>query len=171
LTIKYQPFYCEENIWQLCQHPKFLGGQVIFIAAVGDYFPMFFQKTGQGKDQLIFWDYHVVLLQAGDIHDFNSTLSFSTPLNHFLAYSFADESLLEAQMIPKFRVISAEDYVASFLSDRRHMKTQSGWSAPPPSWPVISESSSNLEQFSDMEDLTFGEVMSLSELLLKYTHR
>ena len=170
-SLKYQPYYCEENIWHLCQHPDYLGGKVIFIAAYGDYCPMFFQKDGQGKNQLIFWDYHVVLLHDGEIHDFNSTLSFSTPLQNYCAYSFADENLLEPQMIPKFRVLSAKDYVASFLSDRRHMKSQSGWDAPPPSWPPISKSSSNLQRFSDMQDFEFGEILGLTELLWKYNKK
>ena len=167
-SLKYQPFYCEENIWHLCQHPDYSVGKVIFISADGDYFPMFFQWAGQGKNQLILWDYHVVLLQDGKIHDFNSTLSFSTPLHHYFAHSFADERLLQPEMMPKFRVISAEDFTASFLSDRSHMKSQLGWSAAPPSWPAISESSSNLESFTDMKDLEFGEILSAAQLLEQF---
>lgn len=166
--MKYQPFYCEENIWHLCQHPQYLGGHVIVISAYGDFFPMFFQKTGQGKHQLIFWDYHVVLLQDGKIHDFNSTLSLSTPSQNYFAHSFADEARLKPLQIPYFRVLSSKDYVESFASDRRHMKTQSGWNAPPPDWPLISATSSNLKQFTDMRDTTFGEVLNQAEVWEQY---
>jgi len=121
-----------------------------------------------GSDQPgypIFWDYHVVLLKNGYIHDFNSTLPFSTSISEYFEKSFIDESLLPPSQIPMFRVLSAEDYVALFMSDRRHMKTADGWNAPPPEWPLISQASSNLGQFTDMKDPAFGQVLSATELL------
>ncbi|PID45820.1 MAG: hypothetical protein CSB47_06855 [Proteobacteria bacterium] len=169
-SIKYQAFYCEENIWQLCQQPQYRGGQVIFIASDGDYFPMYFQKTGQGKDKLIFWDYHVVLLHQGMILDFSSELGFSTPLKYYLDLSFIDEDLLEPSLVPKFRILSDTEYVTFFQSDRRHMMSDSGWSATPPDWPLISENASNLEQFTNMRDLTFGKVFSAKGLLEYYSN-
>lgn len=169
VTLKYQAFYCEENIWHLCQHPDYQDGHVVFISALGDYFPMFHQRNGRGENRLIFWDYHVVLLQAGMIHDFNSSLSFSTPIEHYFDYSFALEHQLEPPMIPRFRVLPAADYTTSFLSDRRHMKSESGWQATPPDWPAISDSSSNLKQFCDMSDFEYGDVLTQSELLIKYS--
>ena len=66
---------------------------------------------------------------------------------------------------PMFRVLSAADYVEHFLSDRRHMKTAYSWNAPPPNWPLISQTSSNLERFTDMEDQEFGQVLSATELI------
>lgn len=130
---------------------------------------MFNQKTGQGENHLIFWDYHVVLLQAGKIHDFNSSLDFSTPLKRYLESSFADDRQLKKAMIPKFRVIPAVEFVDSFLSDRSHMKSDSGWHASPPDWPPISETCSNLHKFNNMTDTEFGEVMSQTKLLSKFT--
>ena len=130
---------------------------------------MFHQKTGQGENHLIFWDYHVVLLQASKVHDFNSLLGFSTPLEHYFGHSFADESQLKRVMIPKFRVIEAADFVGSFLSDRSHMKFDHDWHSAPPNWPAISETCSNLHRFNDMTDEAFGEVMSQAELLSKYS--
>jgi len=165
-SLKHQPYYCEENIWQLCQHPQYLGGEVIFIASYGDYFPMLCQQGSDQPGYPIFWDYHVVLLKDGHIHDYNSTLPFSTPISEYFEKSFIDESLLSPKQIPMFRMISAEDYVAFFMSDRRHMKNGDDWNAPPPDWPLISQTSSNLERFTDMKDLAFGRVYSSAELLV-----
>ena len=165
--LKYQPYYCEENIWHLCQHPQYLGGEVVFIASYGDYFPMLCQAGSDHPSYPIFWDYHVVLLKDGYIHDFNSTLPFSTSVTEYFERSFIDENLLTPLQKPMFRVLSAEDYVENFLSDRRHMKTADDWDAPPPDWQMISESASNLHRFVDMRDLEFGKVLSAGEFLRK----
>jgi len=122
----------------------------------------------QGSDQpgnLLFWDYHVVLLKDNHIHDFNSTLPFSTPIEQYFSRSFIDESLLIPLQIPRFRVLPADKYIQLFLSDRRHMKSGDDWHAPPPGWPLISLTSSNLERFTDMEDQEFGQVLSADELV------
>jgi hypothetical protein len=163
--LRYQPYYCEENIWQLCQHPQYLGGEVIFISSYGDHFPMLYQEGSEHPSSPIFWDYHVVLLKDGYIHDFNSTLPFSTSIKEYFERSFIDESLLTPIQKPMFRVLLATDYVEFFLSDRRHMKTADNWDAPPPDWPMISETTSNLHRFIDMRDLEFGRVLCATELL------
>jgi len=165
--LKYQPFYCEENIWQLCQHPDYLGGDVIFIASYGDYFPMLCQQGSVTPNSPIFWDYHVVLLRNGLIHDFNSTLAFTTSVNDYFEQSLLNEHLLSPLQIPMFRVIAAEEFVGVFKSDRRHMKAGSRWQAEPPDWPSISKNESNLHQFVDMRDLEFGEVFSAAALSLE----
>ena len=163
--LKYHPYYCEENIWHLCQHPQYIGGEVVFISSYGDYFPMLCQENSDGTGYPIFWDYHVVLLNDGCIHDFNSTLPFSTSIAEYFEKSFIDESLLAPMQKPMFRVLTADDYIEFFLSDRRHMKTADSWNAPPPDWPMISETTSNLNRFIDMRDLEFGRVLSAGELL------
>ena len=130
---------------------------------------MLCQAGGDDPRYPIFWDYHVVLLKDGHIHDFNSTLPFSTSIVEYFERSFFDEGLLTPLQIPMFRVIEAEAFVASFRSDRRHMKTADQWDAPPPNWPLISGGESNLHQFVDMRDLEFGRVVSAAELLNKYS--
>lgn len=164
-ALNYQPYYCEENIWQLCQNPQYAGGQVLFISAYGEHFAMLCQQGGEGEEHLVCWDYHVIFLHEGNILDFNSTLTFPTPSEQYFNESFIDENLLPEALIPVFRVMRASEYAESFLSDRRHMRTKHGWSAPPPDWPLISKSRSNLAQFADMRDPEFGEVLSLSEVL------
>ena len=167
--LKHQPFYCEENIWQLCQHPDYLNGHVIFIASHGDYFPMFFQQGSDSIGGPVFWDYHVVLLNHGNIYDFNTTLPFASKVYDYIEHSFIDEDQLEPDLIPLFRVLPAKEYIATFKSDRRHMKTTNGWNAPPPEWPMICEHSSNLHQFSDMTNLEFGTVITSRELLRQHS--
>lgn len=163
--LKYQPFYCEENIWHLCQHPDYLGGDVVFIASYGDYFPMLCQQGCDNPGELIFWDYHVVLLNHGNIYDFNTTLPFSSMAIDYFDQSFIDENRLNPLQVPMFRLIPAKEFVAAFQSDRSHMKSEDGWNAEPPEWPLISESASNLDRFSNMGDLEFGRVLNASELL------
>ena len=163
--LKFQPFYCEENIWQLCQHPDYLNGEVVFISSLGDYFPMLCQQGSGSPSTPIFWDYHVVLLRNGYIHDFNTTLPFSTGVTDYFAQSFIDESLLNPVQVPLFRIIPAKEFISTFKSDRRHMKADDGWNAPPPEWPLISESSSNLNQFTDMRNTEFGQILSRSQFL------
>ena len=138
---------------------------MVFIASYGDHFPMLCQQGSEHLGYPIFWDYHVVLLKDGHIHDFNSALPFSTSISEYFEKSFIDEDLLPPKQIPMFKVLSAENYVALFMSDRRHMKCGDDWNAPPPDWPLISQASSNLEQFTDMQDPTFGQVLSAAELV------
>lgn len=138
---------------------------MVFIASRGDYFPMLHQQGGASPNHLVLWDYHVILCLNGQILDFNSTLHFCSPLPTYFEHSFIDESLLDPLEIPLFRVLPADEYVRTFRSDRSHMKTETGWQAPPPDWPLICESGSNLQRFTNMTDLEFGEVLSADEVL------
>ncbi|MEZ5453950.1 MAG: hypothetical protein R3E93_14210 [Thiothrix sp.] len=170
----YHPYYCEENIWHLCQRPGYQSSAVMVMASRGEFFPILCQRTAESEDEPILWDYHVVLLwNAGQgaryILDFDTTLPFCTPVKVYFRQSFINETRLRREFIPLFRVIPAADYVNTLLSDRRHMKTASGWLAEPPPWPAISATESNLHKFTDMNDLEYGQVMTLSELL-KYAH-
>jgi hypothetical protein len=45
------------------------------------------------------------------------------------------------------------------------MKTATGWLSPPPAWPPISATTSNLQKFTDMSDPEYGQIMSASALL------
>jgi len=163
--LKYQPYFCEENIWHLCQHPDYLSGHVVFIASYSDYFPMLSQQGYDNPGELVFWDYHVVLLNHGNIYDFNTALPFTSKVSDYFAQSFIDDDLLNPSQAPMFRMVPADEFVAEFESDRRHMKTADGWNAPPPEWPLITQSASNLHRFADMSDLEFGQICSHSQFL------
>lgn len=168
----YHPHYCEENIWHLCQHALFAQSQVIVIAAQGDYFPMLCQRAARSAQEALFWDYHVVLLwqkaKLNYLLDFDTCLAFCSPLADYMQQSFLAETRLDPEYVPLFRILSAQDYVQHFKSDRSHMQTPHGWLAPPPPWPPISKNESNLQQFTHMNDHRYGKVMSAAALLAAY---
>lgn len=167
----YQSYYCEENIWQLCQDEQFKSGHVIFIASKGEVFPMLNQRETAHPLKPVFWDYHVVLLvpdEKNQILDFDTTLTFSSEVETYFSHSFIDNNLLAAGERPWFRVLSIGEYKAKFSSDRSHMKTASGWQAPPPPWPLIGNGAHNLPSFTDMNNSTMGEVLSFDAMLARF---
>jgi len=166
----YQPYYCEENIWQLCQHEQFKNSDVIFIASKGDAFPMLKQHAMKHPSMPVLWDYHVILLTENNrVLDFDTTLPFAVDAATYFSQSFLDNALLDAELRPWFRLVPVAEFVASFCSDRSHMKTEAGWLAPPPDWPLIGGSASNLSCFTDMDDTAFGEVLGFDAFMVRYT--
>ncbi len=165
----YQSCYCEENIWHLCQHPVCTESTVIFIASHGGMFPMLYQKAMSDPTTPILWDYHVILLLAGQpahILDFDTILPFCTELGTYLPQSFLPEKSVAPEYRPYFRLIPAQAYLREFRSDRSHMRTEDGgWNSPPPDWPPIGNGGSNLARFIDMQDHSIGEVLSYNQLL------
>ena len=134
-------------------------------------FPMLSQKAMIGPATPILWDYHVILLLTDSparILDFDTTLPFCSDLRIYLEQSFPDESTLLPEYVPSFRLIPAAQYIEHFRSDRSHMKTATGWHAPPPDWPPIGKGGSNLTAFTNMQGTSHGEIMSRTELLARY---
>ena len=159
----YQPYYCEENIWQLCQHDGFKQSFVIFISNAKKSFTMLNQRAAKAPYLPVFWDYHVVLLveeKSNYIVDFDTTLSFCSDLDFYLSQSFLRHSLLDPDVLPLFKVIPSDVYKTHFSSDRSHMKTDEGWYAPPPDWGRIGDEGSNLSDFIDMNNNEFGDVLT-----------
>lgn len=170
MSYLYHPYYCEENIWHLCQRPEFSHSKVLVIASKDSAFPMLQQRTAAAPYVPLFWDYHVIMLwhdqdQQSHILDFDTTLGFCTPVKPYFQQSFMDEKHLPPAFIPLFRVIPAKTYATCLQSDRRHMKTGQNWLAPPPAWPAISATTSNLHKFTDMTDHDYGQIMTAAELL------
>jgi hypothetical protein len=96
----YQPYYCEENIWHLCQLEQFKNSHVIFIASKGDSFPMLNQRVMQNNLTPVLWDYHVILLaqaETNQILDFDTSLSFNNDVGTYFSNSFIDNDLLSAK--------------------------------------------------------------------------
>ena len=168
----YQPFFCEENIWHLCQHEAFKDSYIIFVASAGDAFPMLNQRLMTDPSRPVLWDYHVILLLRAEEHlilDFDTTLPFGVALDTYLSRSFLNERLLAPAETPLFRVLPASEFVGSFSSDRSHMKVGEGWIAPPPDWPRIGRSESNLHRFIDMSNTDIGEVLTYEALLQRFS--
>lgn len=166
---RYHAYYCEENIWQLCQGAEFINSEVMFMAASAACFPICCQRAADRPDEPLFWDYHVVLVWHAPEQtyalDFDTTLPFCTPLKTYLQRSFYPEQLVRAEYRPLFRLVPRTVYLKRFASDRRHMQTQYGWQAPPPPWPLIHADQSNLHEFTDMQKRNYGVVKTLRELL------
>lgn len=167
----YQACYCEENIWHLCQHQAFSNSYVVFIASLGDYFPMLYQaKTGPASEP-VYWDYHVVLLLNGPtntVFDFDTQLGFGTDMEAYFKASFIPEEYLTKATRALFKLVPAKTYIESFCSDRSHMQTQSGWSAPPPQWPAIGSGANNLAQFRNMQNDDLSEVFTFDAMLQRF---
>lgn len=167
----YQPYYCEENIWQLCQHELFKDSYVVFIASKGDAFPMLNQRAMISPVTPVYWDYHVVLLVPGETNqllDFDTRLAFNNEAGEYFRNSFIDNELLNADEKPWFRVVPASEFIQLFSSDRRHMKTEFGWLAPPPAWPLIGNATHNLSSFTDMTNGAIGEVLAYDAVLARF---
>jgi hypothetical protein len=170
----YWPRYCEENVWHLCGA---LGEDVdeafaVFVSSPGERVAVWCQRAGRGRDRVIAWDYHVVLLQRrGALWEFvdpDSTLSAvpgaPVPAAEYLDRSFRPLPRLYATLRPRFRLVPAADYRRHLCSDRSHMRTRSGrWHSPPPPWPCIGEGT-NLMRFVDMRGAWLGEVLDLAGL-------
>jgi len=183
----HHPFYCEENVWHLCQtfpvhstHP-----QVVFVSNP-DRTVLFCNQRAGDERGLVVWDYHVLLLvnEGGwQVWDLDARSGFPQPLPAYLAGAFpflstpSDDArrVGEAQLwtvppefVPVFRVIGVDRYVAEFSSDRRHMRDDTGgWTKPPPPWACIGEGHT-LDAFIDCEGGRHGEVLDFEAFVERY---
>lgn len=142
----YQAYYCEENVWQLCQHPALAGLErtAVFVTNAWRTCAMWLQRAATAPHLPIVWDYHVVLHTAATdrqpalIWDLDTLLDFPTPAATWLDHTFAGTSHVRHTYQPRFRLIPSARYIAAFASDRSHMRDASGaWLQPPPPWPAI----------------------------------
>ncbi len=163
--LKYWPFYCEENIWHLCQKPLLLPFErkVVFISNEKRCVAMKNQRTGS----LVYWDYHVVLLFRDSdwkIADLDTLLSLPCPSEEYLSNSFVSTEA------PMFRVVEADHYIRFFTSDRNHMVDQNGnyLQAPPP-WNTIGPSGFNLWDFVDTAKGKYGQLYDLNGMYTEFT--
>jgi protein N-terminal glutamine amidohydrolase len=154
--MKYCPYYCEENIWHLCQNESLLSHtkKVVFISNQNRCVAMRHQRAGG----LVHWDYHVVLLfkqRTWKIADFDTLLPFPCPAAVYLSESFISTEA------PFFCVVDADQYIRDFASDRRHMIDQEGtYLKSPPPWNAIG-AGFNLWEFVDGK---YGQVYGVNEM-------
>ena len=167
-TLKYTENYCEENIWQLCQHPdlKEFSKKVLFISNQSKNCIFHFQKPAIGNSP-VWWDYHVVLLASQNnqclIYDLDSTLNLPSELQDYIEKTFG--SPLDGNH-PEFKVIDSDNYVTGFCSDRRHMQDPIGtWIFEPPHWPLI-ETKNHLpiQELMDFSEKSKQRIFSLEEM-------
>lgn len=173
----YQPYYCEENIWHLCQSPRPGRGQrwVVFISNPGRRCLLLDQRAG-GEHGEVLWDYHVVLLVEPapgrcDVWDLDSRGGAPRPLARWLSTTFGHVGSTPTAYDPMFRVIDAARFVESFASDRRHMRDGAGWRAPPPPWPPIGVGFTLWDHVSMTPSDAPGEIADLAALRARFVGR
>lgn len=189
----YAPYYCEENIWQLCQDEEFAQSEskVVLISNARRSCPLWFQRAGGGGSEPVFWDYHVILLCRGshpsngaeisgaamteaswNVFDFDTVLGLPVDFSTYVQQTFMFLGPPLPTFEPWFRVVASDEYAKVFSSSRNHMKDQHGqWLVPPPPWPAITQAGSdNLMELIDMEKSICGEVMDLGSFIDTFNH-
>jgi hypothetical protein len=158
----YWPFFCEENIWHLSADRETIAGpieerRVVFVSNARRQVAM--RRHRAGGEGPVVWDYHVVLLAAGRLWDLDTTLGLGISPELWLA-----ESFISGPLEPRFRVIDAPAFVASFASDRSHMMGADGRPLKPlPPWPPIGKGM-NLMRFVDVTEPFLGEITDIGGL-------
>jgi hypothetical protein len=168
---RYQPFFCEENVWHLCADPRVPPApRAVLFVSNRDRTVAFLQQRAGRADTPVVWDYHVVLVVRGDaqwwVWDLDTRLPLPVPLSRWLEESFALPRGFPPPFAPRFRVVEAEQYRAGFRSDRSHMRGPDGaWRADPPPWPAILGGAHDLSRYVDLEQPDPGRVADLDALL------
>ena len=140
--VLYQSFWCEENIWQLLQHPAAAADDRLVLVMTGAEAPVacWKQKAGNDTDPVL-WDYHVVLATRADgwrVWDLDSRLGFPVDAQTWMQTTFPYPERVPVRFRPRFAAIPADDYLRRFGSDRAHMRDLDGnWQQPPPPWTAI----------------------------------
>ncbi|KAJ7489855.1 N-terminal glutamine amidase-domain-containing protein [Mycena galericulata] len=180
----YTPFYCEENIHQLCQ--AFMLQQeevsVIFISNEQKTVALWNQKLSKEPESAVVWDYHVVLLLRSRrdehwIYDFDTRLPFPCLLKDYFQHTFQRDVPRSYQSL--FRIVPGHTYIEYFASDRSHMvnprderSAESQYRSPPPSYAPLrgrhaTVANNLMRSFVQMisSEETFGNVTDLSAML------
>lgn len=165
----YQAFYCEENAWQLCAHPRFksVEKRVVFITNPQRLCPVWHMKTAPADLEPVLWDYHCIFLVralAWQVWDHDSNLGWPVAASDYFLRSFRSDIHPEYQAF--FRIVEADRYQAEFSSDRAHMRQEDGrWKHPPPPWATIGENrKTNLSDYLDLSQTNLGPVKNLAEI-------
>ncbi len=171
----YAPYYCEENIWHLCQQADFgaFDSKVVLISNHSRTCALWNQRASMTPDEPVIWDYHVILLfdkEGWQVYDLDTVLNAPTSVAEYLWSTFGQAQVPE-QFQPQFRIIDANEFVSLFSSDRSHMLTADGqWQVPPPVWPaIVRNGQSNLMDLIDMEKPSPGTVMDLMQFQIFFS--
>ena len=171
---RYQPFYCEENVYHLCHDPDLADRDpaALFIAGGAEGCLMWHQRSAQRRGEPVLWDYHVVLLARDpwEVWDLDTTLPCPVAAASYLLRSFRPRLAVPEKFVPHFRRVGVAELAATFVSDRSHMRRPDGqWNEPPPPWPPIGGAGvpDNLARYLDRNDPIAGERLDLPTLLAR----
>ncbi|MEM1030564.1 MAG: hypothetical protein AAGN82_09450 [Myxococcota bacterium] len=173
---RYQPFYCEENVWWRVRETE--GRCWALFITNPQRRVLLWQQRLAPPDAPIRWDYHVVMVGAAPrglvVYDLDTRLPLGIAVDAYLdgTFPYGEESGLPGPYAPGFRLVSREAMLATFATDRRHMRRDDGsYLHPPPPWPPIiardTEQRFTLDRYLDLEDDIAGEVSTLSDLRIR----
>jgi protein N-terminal glutamine amidohydrolase len=160
----WQPFFCEENVWQLLRGADLPApAAALFVTNAARQVAMWGQRAAPADP--ILWDYHVVAAAGGQIFDRDDRDGVPRPVMSWLQHAFRRD--VEAALRPRFRVVAAASFLATFSSDRSHMLDTNGRPLQPfPAWtmPYRSELGMTLLRFLDLQDPIAGVVVDAGSL-------
>jgi len=126
----YTPYFCEENIWQLCR--SFISQgidkdqlDILFLSNNKKQIVLLNQQLGS-PGEVVVWDYHVILKYCPDaytsmIFDFDTRLPFPVDWQRYQLATFPDPRQLDSDYHVMIRKIPSSEYLTQFTSDRQHM--------------------------------------------------
>ncbi|PAA66389.1 hypothetical protein BOX15_Mlig008920g1, partial [Macrostomum lignano] len=162
--------YCEENVYHLIRQLRAVPS-ALFISNPARLAPVWCQRASSRPDGLVFWDYHVVAIDGSQnpplVYDLDSKLDFPCSLPLYFEHALRPNSLVDqllarpmserpGRLHRRYRLVSGQNLMRHFASDRRHMRHKStgAWLAPPPAYPCIrgpwADSDHNLPRYLDM---------------------
>ena len=173
---RYQQYYCEENIWYLCQEPRFnaLDKRIVFISNDTRRCLFRYQRICKLPERPVWWDYHVILMcdqKSWMVWDLDTMLGLPITASDYFKETFGEMKAIEELYPPRFRIVDAAEFVRTFSSDRSHMLSPNGaWIAPPPMWsPIINGDRNTLDDFVNTNKGTIGEILSLEDVYNKFS--
>ena len=169
----YCPFWCEENVWHLLQHDDLRGrpAAAVVVANATRSCALWAQRAASSPSEPVVWDYHVLAVVGGarpEAWDLDSIRLPGSPLADWLLATLPYGDRAPQDLIPRFRVVPAAEYLRVLSSDRRHMRSDDGgWRSPPPSWPAIvrPEAPFALGELLDVSSGIAGTVVEAGGLL------
>lgn len=178
----YTAYYCEENVWHLCQlltreATSEFKCYCVFISNPSKAVHLWKQKLC-GDDSSVIWDYHVIAVYGCEKYgfcalDLDTTLPFPVSFKEYVKKAIRSENNENNIFRRYFRVIPAEEFLKHFSSDRRHMRVGDAWLKPPPKYPPLiidKEHPHNLEEFVNMEHgKGYGEILSCEEFMKRFS--
>lgn len=166
----------------------------VFISNPSKSVPIWCQRASKDPRSVpVVWDYHVIFIFRGkgsvkedndgqelssstsSVYDLDTILPFPESFPVYFDKSFGNEETLKPHFRRFFRVISAEEYLNRFASDRRHMKKPDGsWAMPPPSYSPIIAKDGKTNTINECIDVTnkqsLGHVMSAKQFHVFFVH-
>ena len=171
----YTAFYCEENIWHLCQHSAFYAtrSKAVVISNPWRSCALWHQRASPSPETPVIWDYHVVMLcetrESWQVWDLDTTLGTPLDFSQWFEGTFIGVGAVRDQFRSRFRVVEASDYVERLSTDRSHMLDDVGhYLQPPPAWPPVIQGPVNLDRFIDMSAPFLGEVLDEARFFSRF---